>query len=59
MRNKGWPVPVESEPNHPVMKKRNTPRLRKCKIRINLRKFESIRMTFPSYGFEVFLHCLN
>jgi|GEM_PF-944759 len=39
--------------------KKRTPNLRKCKIRINVQKFESIRMSLPVYGFEQFQHCLN
>jgi hypothetical protein len=41
------------------MKKKHTPRVRKCKVRINLKKFESIRLALPEYGYQVFLHCLN
>ncbi|MFN8776597.1 MAG: hypothetical protein ACK5XV_07510 [Flavobacteriales bacterium] len=39
--------------------RKTTPPLRKCKIRISLNKFESIRMSIPVYGFETFVHSLN
>lgn len=32
---------------------------RKCKIRINLQKFESIIMMQPELGIVSFVHCLN
>lgn len=39
--------------------KKPNPPLRKCKVRINVQRFESIRLSLPIYGFEVFQHSLN
>jgi len=41
------------------MKKKYNPSFRVCKVRIDLKKFESIKMTFDRYGFPTFQHCLN
>ncbi|MFN0031800.1 MAG: hypothetical protein ACKVOR_06550 [Flavobacteriales bacterium] len=40
-------------------KKKSSYSSRKCKVRINIRKFESILMTSRLWGFQEFLHCLN
>lgn len=33
--------------------------IRKCRIRINLKRFESIILTNEGWGFREFTHCLN
>lgn len=41
------------------MKKKPSFNIRKCKIRINIKKFENIQLTRQIWGFEHFHHNLN
>lgn len=33
--------------------------MKSCKVRINIKKFESIHLYSRNYGFKMFGHCLN
>lgn len=33
--------------------------VKRCKVRINIKKFESIHLYSRKYGFRMFGHCLN
>jgi hypothetical protein len=40
-------------------KKKFTRVSKKCKVRINLKRFENIRLHIKEWGFDDFSHCLN
>lgn len=44
---------------HPMAKRKFPDNQRKCKVRINIRRFEQITLKSQEWGFEVFTHCLN
>ncbi len=41
------------------MKKKPSYNIRRCRIRINIQKFENMLITNPDWGFGVFTHNLN
>ncbi|MFY8137540.1 MAG: hypothetical protein ACOVMR_05520 [Flavobacteriales bacterium] len=41
------------------MKKKFTPPYKKCKVRINVKKFENIQVISHLWGIKDFQHCLN
>lgn len=34
-------------------------KVKRCKVKINLRKFETIQLYRKEFGFKEFKHCLN